>query len=78
MRNYYAASWSFHGSVHITSLKVVPFVVEVSLQSFVCNILVLILDTMFCTLVTYILELLWGLQLAKKNMYLEHTGMTTD
>lgn len=41
--------------------------VEVALQSFICNILVLILDTMFRTLVTCILELLWGLQLPKKK-----------
>lgn len=52
--------------------------VEVALQSFICNILVLILDTVFRTLVTCILELLWGLQLPKRKLYLEHTGMTTD
>lgn len=58
MVNYHPVSWSSRGRVDSNSIKVVPFTVEVTLQSFIGDIFVLVIYTMVCTLVTCLLELL--------------------
>lgn len=66
------ASWSSHGCVHVNSIKVVPFMIEVALQSFIGDTLVLVINIMVCILVTFILQFLQGLWLPENSVSGEH------
>lgn len=72
MVNYHPVSWSSRGRVDSNSIKVVPFTVEVTLQSSIGDIFVLVIYTMVCTLVTCLLELLQGLWLPKNSLCRTH------